>query len=58
MEELLRRSQVLIQLKFEVLEIFSVCALYYLILTSLWDILQRRLERRFGRAYAETRKQN
>jgi polar amino acid transport system permease protein len=55
MEELLRRGQVLIQLRFEVLEIFSVCAFYYLVLTSLWDLVQRRLERNFGRAYAETR---
>lgn len=54
MEELLRRGQVLIQLRFEVLEIFGVCAVYYLVLTSLWDIAQRRLERRFGRAYADT----
>ncbi|MBM3524871.1 MAG: amino acid ABC transporter permease, partial [Alphaproteobacteria bacterium] len=53
MEELLRRGQVLIQLRFEVLEIFGVCAVYYLVLTSLWDIAQRRLERRFGRAYAD-----
>jgi polar amino acid transport system permease protein len=55
MEELLRRGQVLIQLRFEVLEIFGVCAVYYLLLTSLWDLVQRRLERRFGRAYVETR---
>ncbi len=57
MEELLRRGQVLIQLRFEVLEIFSVCAFYYLVLTSLWDLVQRRLERNFGRAYVETRTQ-
>jgi polar amino acid transport system permease protein len=53
MEELLRRGQVLIQIRFEVLEIFAVCAVYYLVLTSLWDVVQRRLERRFGRAYAD-----
>jgi polar amino acid transport system permease protein len=51
MEELLRRSQVLIQVKFEVLEIFCVCAIYYLIITSLWQLVQTRIERRFGRAY-------
>nr|WP_246505265.1 amino acid ABC transporter permease [Microvirga antarctica] len=52
MEELLRRAQVLIQVRFEVLEIFSVCAIYYLVITSLWQLVQTRIERRFGRAYA------
>ena len=51
MEELLRKTQILIQEKFMVLELFAVAALYYLLMTSLWDIVQRRIERRFGRAY-------
>ncbi|MDR6154737.1 polar amino acid transport system permease protein [Acidovorax delafieldii] len=51
MEELLRRTQVLIQEKFMVLELFLVAAIYYLILTSAWDFIQRRIERHFGRAY-------
>ena len=51
MEELLRRTQQLMQVKFEVLELFAVASIYYLIMTSVWDIAQRRLERRFGRAY-------
>lgn len=50
MEELLRRTQVLIQEQFQVLELFTVAALYYLLLTTLWDIAQRRIEKRFGRA--------
>ena len=50
MEELLRRSQELIQVNFQVLEIFTVAALYYLLMTTCWDLVQRRLERRFGRA--------
>ncbi|MFD2238111.1 amino acid ABC transporter permease [Aureimonas populi] len=50
MEELLRRTQVLIQERFEVLELFTVAALYYLLLTTLWDIVQRRIEKRFGRS--------
>jgi polar amino acid transport system permease protein len=49
LEELLRRSQMLIQIEFKVLEIFVVAALYYLVLTSLWGVVQRRLEARFGR---------
>ena len=49
MEELMRRAQVLMQLKFEVLELYSVAAVWYLFLTTLWDLVQVRLERRFGR---------
>ncbi|SIQ29740.1 amino acid ABC transporter membrane protein, PAAT family [Rhizobium sp. RU35A] len=52
MEELLRRTQVLIQEKFMVLELFAVAALYYLLLTSVWDFVQRRIERRFGQSTA------
>ena len=51
MEELLRRTQVLIQEKFMVLELFLVAALYYLLLTSIWDFVQRRIEAHYGRAY-------
>jgi len=52
MEELMRRSQMIMQLKFEVLEVYCVAAVYYLALTTLWDFVQRALERRFGRGYA------
>jgi polar amino acid transport system permease protein len=52
MEELLRRSQMLTQQRFAVLEIFSVAAIYYLIMTSAWGLIQNRLEAHFGRAYA------
>jgi len=51
MEELLRRTQTLIQEKFMVLELFLVAALYYLLLTTVWDLVQRRIERYYGRAY-------
>ncbi len=53
MEELLRRTQILIQERFLVLELFAVAALYYLILTTLWDLAQRRIEARFGKAYSK-----
>lgn len=53
MEELLRRTQVLIQERFMVLELFAVAAIYYLVMTSLWDVVQRRIERRFGKAYQQ-----
>jgi polar amino acid transport system permease protein len=51
MEELLRSTQILIQEKFLVLELFTVAAIYYLLMTSVWDIIQRRIEQHFGRAY-------
>jgi len=50
-DELLRRTQILIQERFLVLELFAVAALYYLVLTSLWELVQRRLERRYGRGF-------
>lgn len=58
MEELLRRTQVLVQERFEVLELFTVAALYYLAITSAWDVVQRRIERRLGRSDAAIRVAN
>lgn len=52
MEELLRRTQVLIQEKFMVLELFAVAALYYLAMTTLWDLFQHRIEARFAKSSA------
>ena len=52
MEELMRRSQMLMQIRFDVLEVYCVAAVFYLALTTLWDFVQRALERRFGRGYA------
>ena len=57
MEELMRRSEMIMQVKFDVLEVFAAAALYYLLLTTLWDRVQRWLERRFdhtGRPVANT----
>ena len=53
----MRRSQVLMQAKFEVLELYCVAAVFYLVLTSLWDVVQRRLERHYGKGYAPMQKQ-
>lgn len=50
MEELMRRSEMIMQVKFDVLETFSAAAVLYLILTTMWDQVQRRLERRFDPA--------
>jgi polar amino acid transport system permease protein len=50
MEELMRRSEMIMQVKFDVLEVFAAAAVDYLVLTTLWDQVQRRLERRFNRS--------
>src|SRR5258708_19895510 len=47
MEELMRRSEMIMQVKFDVLEVFTAAAVYYLVLPTLWDRVQRWLERRF-----------
>lgn len=49
MDELLRRTEMLIQVQFKVLEIFIVAALYYLAMTTIWGFVQARLERRLAR---------
>jgi polar amino acid transport system permease protein len=54
MEELMRRAQMLTQAKFRVLEIFIVAAIYYLILTTIWGQVQKRIEARFEKAYTPT----
>jgi polar amino acid transport system permease protein len=51
LEELMRRSQVLMQENFEVLELYCDAAVYYLLLTTLWNRVQLRLERHYGRGY-------
>jgi len=50
MEELMRRSEMVMQVKFDVLEVFAAAAVLYLVLTTMWDQVQRRLERHFDRA--------
>jgi polar amino acid transport system permease protein len=54
MEELLRRGQILMQEKFEVLEVFMVVAILYLAMTTFWDAVQRRIESYYGKAYGPT----
>ena len=53
MEELMRRSQLLMQQNFEVLELYTVAAVYYLALTTLWNLFQVHLEAHYGRGYGE-----
>ena len=51
MEEVLRRGQILMQTKFQVLEVFMVVAILYLAMTTCWDFVQRRIEASYGKAY-------
>ncbi len=51
MEEVLRRGQILMQTKFQVLEVFMVVAILYLAMTTCWDFVQRRIEAYYGKAY-------
>ena len=46
------RTQILVQERFAVLELFTIAALYFLAMTSAWALVQARIERRYGRAYA------
>jgi polar amino acid transport system permease protein len=58
MEELLRRTNLLIQERFLTLELFVVASIYYLVMTSAWSLVQGWLERRFGRGFDEARLDN
>ena len=51
MEEMLRRGQILMQQRFEVLEVFVCIAILYLILTTVWEWVQQRIEAHFGKPY-------
>lgn len=44
MEELMRNAQMLAQIEFRVLEVYIVAAIWYLILVSIWGLIQVRIE--------------
>lgn len=46
--ELLLATQMVTSATFRVFELYTVVALYYLTLTTLWGFVQRSIERRFG----------
>lgn len=52
MEELMRRGQILMQERFQVLEIFIVVAILYLVMTTAWEFVQRRIETHYSRGYS------
>jgi polar amino acid transport system permease protein len=51
MEELMRRGQMIMQIKFDVLEVYCAVAVYYLALTTIWEFAQRAMEKRANRGY-------
>lgn len=53
MEELLRRGQILMQQRFEVLEVFVCIAIIYLAMTTCWEFVQKHIEAYYGKAYGQ-----
>ncbi len=51
MQELMKNSEMLMQVKFDVLEVYAAAGCYYLALTTAWDTVQSWMERKMGRAY-------
>ena len=51
MEELFRRTQQMAQLEFKVLEAYMCAACWYLVMTTLWGLTQKRLEAHYDRPF-------
>lgn len=51
MEELFRRTQQLAQLEFKVLEAYMCAACWYLLMTTVWGLIQKRLEAHYDRPF-------
>lgn len=51
MEELLRHAQQLAQIEFRVLEVYLVAACWYILLTSIWGQVQKRLESHYEKPF-------
>ena len=44
MQELMRSAQMIAQIQFRVLEAYCIAALWYLLLVSIWGLIQSRIE--------------
>ncbi len=53
--ELLRSGQRIYSVTFRTMEILTVVTLYYLIMTTVWNVVQARIERRLARGYEASR---
>lgn len=51
MQELWRSAQMLAQIEFRVLEAYIVAAIWYLVLVSIWSMIQVRIEARYERPF-------
>ncbi len=51
MEELMRTAQMLAQIEFRVLEAYVVAAVWYLILVSVWSVMQVRIEAHYEKPF-------
>lgn len=51
MEELFRRTQQLAQIEFKVLEAYVCAACWYLLMTTIWGEIQKRLEAHYDRPF-------
>ena len=51
MEELFRRTQQLAQIEFKVLEAYVCAACWYLLMTTVWGEIQKRLEAHYDRPF-------
>jgi len=51
MEELMRSAQMLAQINFRVLEVYLVAALWYLVLVSIWGLIQTRIEAHYEKPF-------
>ncbi|MEM6381933.1 MAG: amino acid ABC transporter permease [Pseudomonadota bacterium] len=51
MEELMRTAQMLAQVEFRVLESYTVAAVWYLILVSIWSLIQIRIEAHYEKPF-------
>ena len=51
-EELLRVTTLAINQTFRPIELYSVAAIYYLVMTTVWTLIQARLERRFAAGWS------
>ena len=52
-EELLRVTTLAINETFRAVELYSVAAVYYLAMTTVWTLIQSRLERRFSTGWSD-----
>lgn len=52
--ELLRQTQLAVQVNFRVLEGLVACAVYFLVITTVWQFAQTAIERRLNRSHMGT----